>query len=214
MLVPLELVDGHFALAAFDVAYQRRPEMKGMELYLQALKVEKKVTTTGLLFPELSVGAYAARSGGLFEKVPPADPDAYPNPDVLYPTEMVNISLVWRIPLGRLIYAGELKRFNANLNIQQTQIEQLQAQINEEIISAREQLTTAKKQIEFAKEGSELAGEALRQSLQRQELGTVLPFEILQTQEIFIQAHLDYLRSIASYNKAQYRLWVAMGNNL
>ena len=53
-----------------------------------------------------------------------------------------------------------------------------------------------------------------QQSIQRQALGTVRPFEILQAQEIFIKARLDYLKAVADYNKAQYQLHVAKGNNL
>ena len=214
LLVPLELANGEFAVASFEAAHQRRPEMLGMKLNLEALQAEKKTTTAGLLLPELRASAYASRFGGLFENVPPADPLLYPNPDVLYPTSALGVSLMWRIPIGRLVYGGELKQYNARLGIQQTQIEQQQAQINEEIIAARAQLLAAKEQMALANEGSELAGLALRQSIQRQELGTVLPFEILQTQEVFIKSRLDFLEAVASYNKAQYGLWVAMGNDL
>ncbi|TAK48233.1 MAG: TolC family protein [Saprospiraceae bacterium] len=203
-----------FPISNFTTAHEPRPEMQGMNLNLQALQAERKTTTTGLLLPELQVNAYASRFGGLFGEVRPVDAAAFPNPDVLYPTEALNVSLVWRIPLGRLAYAGELKQYDARIGIQQVQIKQQQAQINEEIIVAREQLLAAKEQMDVAKQGSELAGEALRQSMQRQELGTVRPFEILQAQEVFIKTRLDYVRAVAAHNKAQYGLWVAMGGDL
>ena len=66
----------------------------------------------------------------------------------------------------------------------------------------------------IALESSEWAAEALKQSIQRQALGTVRPFEILQAQEIFIKARLDYIRAVTDYNKAQYQLFVAKGNRL
>ncbi len=76
------------------------------------------------------------------------------------------------------------------------------------------QISTYKEQIEIALEGSQMAEEALNQTLQRQSLGMVRPLEILQAQEMFMKSRLDYLRAIASYNKAQYAYFVAIGNNL
>lgn len=51
-------------------------------------------------------------------------------------------------------------------------------------------------------------------SIQRQQLGTAMPFEVFQAQEIYLRARLDYLKAIASYNNSQYSLYVALGNNL
>lgn len=62
--------------------------------------------------------------------------------------------------------------------------------------------------------GNQYAEKALRQSIQRQELETVRPFEILQGQEVFIESRLDYLKPVMDFNKAQYRLIVASGGNL
>ncbi len=214
VLAPLELANAELANTDFSAAHQHRAEVQGMTRNLQALLAEKKSTTLGLLLPELTVSAYAARFGGLFEKVPPTDPASHPNTDVLYPTKALNLSLIWRIPLGRLTYAGALKQYKARISLQQTRIEEQQALINEEIIAAKAQLLAAREQMNLAKDGVELAAEALRQSLSRQQLGTVRPFEILQAQEVFIKNKLDYLRAVATHNKAQYALWVAMGHNL
>ena len=68
--------------------------------------------------------------------------------------------------------------------------------------------------MEIAQEGGGLAAEALSQSIKRQQLGIVLPFELLQTMEVYIQARLDHLTAVSTYNKAQYQMFVAMGNDL
>ena len=68
--------------------------------------------------------------------------------------------------------------------------------------------------MELSREGIDLAKEALKQSLARQNIHTVRPFEIVQVQEVYIKSQLDYLKSVASYNKAQYAYFVATGNNL
>jgi outer membrane protein TolC len=43
-------------------------------------------------------------------------------------------------------------------------------------------------------------------------LGVGLPLEVLQAQKALIQARKDYISSIIDYNKAQYRLFVSVGN--
>jgi len=88
------------------------------------------------------------------------------------------------------------------------------AQVNEEVISAREQILAAREQTEVALEGSQLGEQALKQSIERQQFGTVRPFEILQAMEIYIKSRLDHLKAVSTYNKAQYKLLVAMGNDL
>jgi outer membrane protein TolC len=213
IMIPLNLLTEIEAIE-FDSAYQRRPEFKEMELSLKSIETEMKTVTTGLLIPELRLNAFGSYFGGLKGNVKPMFPSQYPDPQQLYPTSALNVSLMWRVPLGNLIYAGDLKKYKSQILIKQTQMEQVKAQVNEEIIAAKETLFASKEQMEIALEGSEYANLALQQSIQRQELGTIRPFEILQAQEIFIKARLDYLKAVADYNKAQYQLHVAKGNNL
>lgn len=214
ILSPLQLVSTENISLVFDSVYRQRPEIKRMDLLLESLQWEKKTITRGLLIPQLRLGAYNSYYGGLFKPVTPMDPAAYSKTNALYPTGAINVALQWRVPLGRLVYAGDLKQYNAKISIHRTQTEQIQGQINEEIIAAREQVSVAKEQIQIALEGSHLTNEALQQSIQRQQLGTARPFEIFQAQELYISSRLDYLKAVAAYNKAQYALYVAMGNNL
>lgn len=54
----------------------------------------------------------------------------------------------------------------------------------------------------------------LSQSIERQKLGTVKPFEVFQSQQFYLQAQIDYLQAVADYNKAQFALRVAQGEIL
>ncbi|PCJ63503.1 MAG: hypothetical protein COA58_16110 [Bacteroidetes bacterium] len=200
ILAPLDLIVISDIPVSFDSTYGLRPELMGMELMLQSLNEEKKTTTTGLLLPKLRIGAYGSYFGGVFT---PLDQ-----------TSEINAALIWKIPVGRLAYKGTLKQYNSRIVLQEIKMEQAKAQINEEVIRAREQIRVAKEQTQIALEGSQFAEEALIQSIQRQQLGTVRPFEILQAQEIYIKSRLDYLKAVASYNKTQYAYHVATGNNL
>ncbi|MFQ5714103.1 MAG: TolC family protein [Candidatus Scalinduaceae bacterium] len=200
VLAPIELITTQSKDVSFDSAYQSRPELKSMELMLQSLYEEKKTTTIGLWLPELSVNTKGSYFGDIL------------NP--LDPTAEINGALLWKIPLGRLTFGGELKQHNARIALHKIQMEQTRAQVNEEVISAREQILAAKEQIKVALEGSQLGEQALKQSIQRQQFGTVRPFEILQAMEIYIKSRLDHLKAVSTYNKAQYKLLVAMGNDL
>ena len=200
VLAPLELTSTQSMDGSFDSAYQNRPELKSMELMLQSLYAEKKTTTIGLLLPELTASTKGSYFGDIFKPL-----DA---------TAEFNGAFLWKIPLGRLTSGGELKRYNARIALQKIQMEQARAQVNEEVISAREQILAAKEQTEVALEGSQLGEQALKQSIERQQLGTVRPFEILQAMEIYIKLRLDHLKAVSTYNKAQYKLLVAMGNDL
>lgn len=68
--------------------------------------------------------------------------------------------------------------------------------------------------LDLAEEGARFAEQALEQSTERQKLGTARPFEVFQAQETYIRAMLSYLDVVNAYNKAQYSLYVATGNNL
>lgn len=215
MLVPLNLVaESEWRQIQQDSIYQNRPEYSFLQTGLEATRVERKSTTTGLWLPELRIGVNTDYYGGLFEQARPMRPDEHPDPRMLYPTSAINASLMWRIPLGRLTYGGRLKQYDAQINLQKNEIRQFRNQVGEEVNKAKSQLLMASEQLELAEESQALAREAVEQSIQRQRLGTAKPFEVFQAQEIYLRARLDYLQAIASYNKAQYSLFVALGNNL
>ncbi len=217
VLSPLNLLSDAALLdigLELDSAYKNRPEYAAMELDLKSIEVEKKTVTSGLFIPELWLNTYGSNFGDLSGSVRLMLPAKYPDTKQLYPTGALNVSLMWKVPIGRLIYAGELKQFNAHITIAKTQMEDLRTMVNEEIVTASDALRAAKEQMEIAFEGSQFAAEALQQSIQRQELGTVRPFEILQIQEMFIKIQIDYIEAVSSYNKAQYALLVATGQIL
>ncbi len=197
-----------------DSAYLNRPEIKANEFQLKAIETERKKYTTGLLIPELNVGTYGSYFGRINGNVSPMFPAQYPETQQLYPTSALNVSLMWKIPLGALIYQGDKKLFDSKMRLNEIEAEQFKVQINEEISIATSDLQLGKEQIEIAKEALDFTTEALNQSIERQKLGTAKPFEVFQAQQFFLQAQLDYLKAVSNYNKAQYALKVAKGEDL
>lgn len=197
-----------------DTLYKNRPELKANAFEIQALMVKKNTFTTGLLIPELNIGTYASSFGRINGNVTPTDAVTYPNTNQLYPTQTLNASLLWKIPLGALTFNGDKKKYNSLIRLKEIESEQIKAQINEEIASATIQLQIGKTQIEIAKEALKLSAKALNQSIERQKFGTAKPFEVFQAQQFYLQSQIDYLEAVSGYNKAQFALKVAKGETL
>jgi len=200
LLVPIHLIEETSLQARIDSTFHSRPEFSAAMMDLEALKMSKKMTTEGLLLPEIQLGSYSSFFGKIVSP--------------LYFTNAYNLSLLWKIPIGRLTDKGELKQINAKISTQRTKIDQVKNQVRSEIQLAKETLMVANEQMNFARDGSMQAEKALKQGIMRQNSGTVVPYEIIQSEENYITSRLDYLEAVSTYNKAQYKLFVALGNNL
>lgn len=195
------LIPVSFTIQQTDTnGFEKRPEFLGLSSELQSFQTLRKTANQGLLMPKLRVGF----DNGAF--------GAYTTP--LYNTYQFNASLLWNFPLGRLTYKGDLKKFDTKILIQQNEIEQFKNQFQQEISIATSQLQIAEEQMNIAKLGLQSSTEALNQSIERQKLGTAKPFEVFQAQQFFLQAQVDYLKTISEYNKAQFALKVAKGEIL
>ena len=211
-LVPLDYSEELFAVS--DSLFLNRPEIKANEIEIEVLEMKKRTFTKGLLLPELNIGLSTSYFGRLNRKVVPMDPIAFPSTNQLYGTNAINASLLWKIPLGTLIYKGDENQYKSLIRLKEIETEQYKTQISAEIASAKIQLQTRREQIEIAKEALELTTEALNQSIERQKLGTAKPFEVFQAQQFFLQSQIDYLNAVGDYNKAQFAIKVAKGEDL
>ncbi len=211
-LLPLDFTADLETAANLD--YLNRPELKANALQLKAIEVERKKYTTGLLIPELSMATYGSYFGRINGNVSPMFPANYPTTQQLYPTGALNVSLLWKIPLGALIYQGDKKIVDGKIRLNEIKAEQFKAKFNKEIATAKSDLQLGREQIETAKEALNFTTKALNQSIERQKLGTAKPFEVFQAQQFFLQAQLDYLQAVSNFNKAQFALKVAKGETL
>ncbi len=188
------------ATQAQPEGYANREEFKGMNAELEALQTQRKTANEGLLLPKLAVGA----QNGIFGAYDGSTRN----------TTDVNAALLWTIPLGRLTYQGDLKQWDGKISLQKNKLEQFKNQYRQESATAETQLQAAGDQMAVGKEALRQAAEAMEQSLEREKLGTVLPFEVFQSQQFYLQAQIDYLKAVADYNKAQFALKVAHGEIL
>lgn len=199
-IIPLKLSVTAHDTSSQKTVFEKRPEYLSFQSNLFSIQTQRKTATTGLLLPKFRLGT----DNALFGKI--SSP--------YYNTYQLNASLVWTLPLGRFIYNGDIKQFDVKILIQQNEMEQFKNQVQEELSKATAQMQSTEEQMKISDESLKLSAEALQQSMERQKLGTAKPFEVFQAQQFFLQAQTDYLQSVTEYNKAQYSLFVAMGNNL
>lgn len=195
-LYPIQLTLDELASSTEEI-YKSRPEIASLQLGLKALDQEKKTVTTGLWAPTLAVNTYTSYFGDVVSP--------------LYPTSAINASLLWDINLGRALKGGQVEQYDASIALQKNQIQQAKTIISNEVELAKQQKQLAKESAAIALEGSQLARKALDQTIARQHLGTAIPLEILQAQELYIKLRLDYLKAVANHNKAEYALYVSSG---
>ncbi|MEX2137633.1 MAG: TolC family protein [Pirellulales bacterium] len=101
----------------------------------------------------------------------------------------------------------------ARARIDQARFRQLQTmdQVAREVAEAHTQAVARRRQIEIAQEGVIAARGSYEKNLQRIRDGQGLPLEVLQSLQALDQARRQYLRSVADYNEAQFRLQAALG---
>lgn len=197
ILVPVDLVDT--SSANLNTAYEKRPEVHFSKSNLEALTIRRKATTTGLLLPNISFGLNDGLYGPYFN--PLANRFSY------------YFGAKWDIPLVALFYGGDKKQFDVKIGIEDIKLEGVKNTIRQEVMDAQAKVEGANEQMRLAQASTKYARDALDQCMKRQELGIGLPLEVFQAQEQLLKANIDLINSISRYNKAQYILYVALGNN-
>ncbi len=173
-----------------------------------------KTATWGWLWPQLFVRAYSARFGGFFDKVHPVDSAAFPDPQNSYNTTGLDAGISWNIPLSTLTHGGERKEAQANQKIASLELEKQIARITNNFAATRASLIIARDRVKMATSAAAIAEEALRQSMQRQQYGTLEPMETMQALENVIKARLELIEAVCDHNKLEYELWIAAGKSL
>jgi outer membrane protein TolC len=132
---------------------------------------------------------------------------------VLLPTGETNAAIGWNIPLS-MITGGDMKRSRSMGVISDIERQAAQQQISAMVYRTNARVAQMNVRLEMSSEAQQYATKALGQSVAREKLGTARPFEVFEAQKVYMQARMQYLKSIADFNKEQYRLYVSLGNVL
>ncbi|HLF62623.1 MAG TPA: TolC family protein [Saprospiraceae bacterium] len=182
------------------LTFKNRPEYSGLVAELESSQTLRTRADRGMFQPKLRVGLENGAFGAIINSI--------------HNTFQFNATLLWQIPLSRIISKGDLKKMDVEILLRQNDIAQFENQYRMETSIARAQILNAQQQMSIANQALSSATEALNQALARQNLGTAKPFEVFQAQEFVLRAQVDLVHAITEYNKAQFTLKVARGETL
>lgn len=206
-LVPLEIYPTDGEPGAFvDLALQHRPEIEEGRWLVSAADARVQQACWAPLLPRLQVGYAAGGFGGGYIGDPKGFFNSFNN------REDLSATAVWQLRnLGfgdSVRQQGEqLELTNANL-----QLARVVDRVTEEVVSAHESVASRHEQLDISRQSVTSAIESLDKNVQRIREGAGLPIEVLQSLQALDRARLEYLQTLTSFNKSQFRLFTATGN--
>jgi outer membrane protein TolC len=201
-LIPMALIAcDQTAQELVSLGLQTRPELAENSALVQAAAKELERVRQGPLLPSVLLGmSYGGFGGGVGDTIANYR-DRFDFEATAY----------WEV--RNLGFGEHAARDEAQSQQQQSQIRQvrLMDQVAREIVEAQAQVEARRRQIETARQGIEKAQDSHRRNLERIEDGQGLPIEVLQSLQALDAARREYLRTVVSYNEAQFRLQWAIG---
>jgi outer membrane protein TolC len=107
---------------------------------------------------------------------------------------------------------GEVEQTTAALKQRQAELEDLRAQVDQDVRQAFINLNSAADQVGVAKSNVDLAHQTLTQSTDRFNSGVADTVELVQAEQAVVQADADYINAVFEHNLAKISLARAMGN--
>jgi outer membrane protein TolC len=125
-------------------------------------------------------------------------------------------SLFWDLRGFGLIDRAAVKRRSADKNTADIEMIRVRAQVANDVVGSFESSAAATGQIEEARESVDEARQSLDLNLTNIRRGAGLPgatrpIEVLQPIQALAQARTDYLNAVLAFNRAQFRLYHAIG---
>jgi outer membrane protein TolC len=163
---------------------------------------------------QVRAAEYARRSAK-FEHLPTVTADAEyglvgPTPGTTHGTFAASASLNIPIFLGNKAH-GDAEIADAEIQRNQQRLDDLRAQIEQDVRDALLDLQSAADQVNVAKSNVDLAQQALTESRDRFQAGATDNLEVVQAQETVATANESYITSLYAYNLARVRLARATG---
>lgn len=201
-LAPIELVDLSPGLPELiGIGLSNRPELAESRLLAAAAVERLRRERTAPLIPSVLLGtSYGGNGGGLGGTIGNFG-DRFD----------FDVAAYWEI---RNLGVGEqAQRAAASARVQQENYRRLQVldQVAAEIAEAFAQVDVRRGQIAEAEAGIAAAELSYRRGSERIRQGQGLPIETLQAVQALDQARRLYVRTVADYNRAQFRLQRALG---
>ena len=170
----------------------RRLEYQNLNLLYRSQKLQYNKQKFGLLLPNISIGINDGTLGII-------------NEDPIGNQNVINASLMWKIPISRLYPAGEYKKQRSLLNMKDFKKEDLINKLISEMRTLISDLSLANQQLEYSQESVKLTQKAYNHSLQRQKLGTANQLELFHAEKEYINAQLIHIESLLIMHKLTFK---------
>jgi outer membrane protein TolC len=181
--------------AAEQQAYTARPDFLAAQAQVHAAELARRAAIAEY-FPTLSVDANYGAGGT--------------TPEHMFGTYEAVGSLKVPIFQGGKVHADTLKA-DADLTNNRNQLENLRAQIDQDVRDAVLDLQSASEQVEVARSNVDLAGQTLDQARDRFIAGVTDNIEVVQAQDAVASANESYISSLFNYTVARLSLARAEG---
>jgi outer membrane protein TolC len=201
-IVPIDLAPTHCSLQELVASgLSNRPELAESRLLVGAAVTRLRREQNAPLIPSVLLGlSYGGNGGGLGSDVSNFD-------------DRMDFDAVAYWELRNLGYGEQAARDAARAQVEQARWRQVQVmdQVASEVAEAYAQVASRREQIELAESGITAARESYRRNSERIQDALGLPIESLQSIQALDAAQRQYVRAVADYNRAQFRLHRAIG---
>lgn len=205
-VVPVALVSiDSPAETLVDVALANRPELVEHRALVGAADWSAEQARMMPLIPQLVVGYQPGGFGGGYTGGPNGFFGTFGTRTDIEATALWELK---NLGFGNLYQIRQRER---EVTTRQLELRQAMFRIMEEVVSDHQVVTARAMQIEEARLGVIAALESYEQNIARIEGGAGLPIEALQALQALQRARTDYLQAVTEFNRAQFRLFAALG---
>lgn len=201
-LVPIDFVPLDCALPELiATGLSNRPELAESRFLVGAAVERLRREQNAPLIPSVLLGlSYGGNGGGLGSNI-----DNF--------GDRLDFDAVAFWEIRNLGFGEQAARGEARSRVEQARWRQVQAmdQIASDVAEAHAQVLARREQIDLSESGITAARESYRRNSERIREGQGLPIETLQAIQALDQAQRQYVRSVADYNRSQFRLQRALG---
>jgi outer membrane protein TolC len=196
-LAPLALIDTNAALDSLvQQSLASRPELKQNQSAVSAARDSKNGAAYGPLIPSLGAQAFWGGLGGGRRGVP----------DTFGPQEDYLVGATWRIGPGGLLDFGRVHSAKARLETAELTSKNLRDEATRQVVESFARWQSLGDQLQWTADALAAAEEGLRLARERKEFAVGVVLETIQAQQDLTRARLEYLKTIAEFDKAQYAL--------
>ena len=190
------------------IALMQRPELRQQQAAVRAAMLDLRHAKFLPFSPQVLVGYSAGTFGGGSNLITPQQPHEFGN---FADREDVDAILYWSL---RNLGVGNLALIRLSRSqLRQTQLRQIETldRIRAEVASSQARLLARFAQIETNEKAIQSAQAAFKEDQFRTLQNKGLPIEVLDSFRLLARSRFAYLDAIVDYNRAQFELYVALG---